>query len=296
LSGKKIVITGANGQLGQTLMRASMFGEHTLIPLTRQQLDISSQASVDSVLDSLVPDIIINAAAYTAVDAAESNRDAAYAINEDGPGNLANWVNNSAAKLIHVSTDFVFDGQGHRPYKTQDKTRPVSVYGSSKLAGERKVLDILGQKASIVRTAWLYSPFNSNFVKTMLRLMGERDSLSVIDDQVGTPCSSFSLARCLAAIIESDSCGGVYHWTDAGVASWYDFAVAIQNEALTLGLLEQAIAITPITTEQYPTPARRPAYSVLDKHETLQQISVTQRHWREELKDVLIALSGREQG
>jgi len=296
LSGKKIVITGASGQLGQTLMRASMFGGHTLIPLTRQQLDISSQASVDSVLDSLAPDIIINAAAYTAVDAAESNRDAAYAINADGPGNLANWVNNSAAKLIHVSTDFVFDGQGHRPYKTHDKTGPVSVYGSSKLAGEQKILDILGHKASIVRTAWLYSPFNSNFVKTMLRLMSERDSLSVIDDQVGTPCSTFSLARCLAAIIEGDSSGGVYHWTDAGVASWYDFAVAIHSEALALGLLERPIVITPITTEQYPTPARRPAYSVLDKHETLQQISATQRHWREELKDVLIALSGREQG
>lgn len=296
MSGKKIVITGASGQLGQTLMRASMFGEHTLIPLTRQQLDISSQASVDSVLASLAPDIIINAAAYTAVDAAESDRDAAYAINEAGPAHLANWVKNSDAKLIHVSTDFVFDGQGHRPYRTHDKTGPVSVYGSSKLAGEHKVLDILGHKASIVRTAWLYSPFNSNFVKTMLRLMSERDSLSVIDDQVGTPCSTFSLARCLAAIIENDSSGGVYHWTDAGVASWYDFAVAIYSEALALGLLEKPIIITPITTEQYPTPARRPAYSVLDKHETLQQISATQRHWREELKDVLIALSGREQG
>jgi dTDP-4-dehydrorhamnose reductase len=296
LSEKKIVITGANGQLGQTLMRSSLVEGHTLIPLTRQQLDISNQASVVAVLDSLAPDVIINAAAYTAVDAAESNRDAAYAINDAGPAGLAMWAKNSDAKLIHVSTDFVFDGLGHRPYRTHDKTGPMSVYGSSKLAGEQKILGTLGDQASIVRTAWLYSPFNNNFVKTMLRLMNERDSLSVIDDQIGTPCSTFSLGRCLAAIVDSDCSGGVYHWTDAGVASWYDFAVAIQNEALTLGLLERAITITPITTEQYPTPARRPAYSVLDKHETLQKISSTQRHWREELIDVLIALSSRNQG
>lgn len=290
-TGKKIVITGAGGQLGQTLLLSDLATQHTLILLGRQALNIADVDSVNAVLASHRPDYIINAAAYTAVDGAESDSDNAFAINETGPENLALWASNNKAQLIHVSTDFVFDGKGHRPYKTGDQVGPISVYGRSKLAGEQKISQILGTRASIVRTAWLYSPFNSNFVKTMLRLMAERDSLSIIDDQIGTPSSTASLARCLGAIVNSESPGGIYHWTDAGVASWFDFAVAIHNEALSIGLLKRGIAIHPIPTEKYPTPAKRPAYSVLDKHATLQTLGCEQRHWREELKLVLNEIS-----
>lgn len=285
--GKRIVITGAGGQLGQTLLRSALATTHTLIPLGRDALNIADVVNVKAVLDQHKPDCIINAAAYTAVDAAETNEDLAFAINGTGPENLALWAFANAAHLIHVSTDFVFGGTAHSPYRTDDPVGPISVYGCSKLAGEQRVTDILGGSASIVRTAWLYSSLNNNFVKTMLRLMAERDTLGIIDDQIGSPCSTQSLARCLAAIVDLKNPGGVYHWTDAGVASWYDFAVAIHSEALAAGILKQAITINPIPTEKYPTPAKRPAYSVLDKHATLSRTGCENRHWREELQAVL---------
>lgn len=290
---KRIAITGANGQLGQTLLRSELAELHTLLPLGRKELDITDQASVAATLDSLKPDVIINAAAYTAVDAAETHAAEAYAINEQGVKHLARWAKGKPVHLIHVSTDFVFAGERNRPWQVDDPVSPISVYGQSKLAGEKMLTTLLPGKATIVRTAWLYSPYNTNFVKTMLRLMKERDVLHVVDDQVGTPCSTASLVGCLQAIVQRNKPGGVYHWTDAGVASWYDFAVAIQEEALALSLLDRAIPVNPIPTAKYPTPAKRPAYSVLDKSRALVELKCPQVHWREALRDVLKTLSER---
>lgn len=289
--GKRIAVTGANGQLGQTLMRSALFEEHVLLPLGRDDMDITDQAKVSATLDSLQPDIVINAAAYTAVDAAESNGEDAYSINEQGVKHLARWAKSSKAHLIHISTDFVFAGDRNRPYKVDDATGPISLYGQSKLAGEKMLATLLPGKATIVRTAWLYSPYNTNFMKTMLRLMRERDSLNVVDDQIGTPCSTQSLVSCLHAVIERNKPGAIYHWTDAGVASWYDFAVAIQEEAVALSILDEAIPINPISTEKYKTAAARPPYSVLDKSKALLELQCPQVHWREALRDTLRSLS-----
>jgi dTDP-4-dehydrorhamnose reductase len=291
--GKRIAITGANGQLGQTLMRSALFEQYVLLPLGRGDMDITDQAKVSAKLDALKPDIIINAAAFTAVDAAENQPEEAYSINEQGVKHLARWAKSKQAHLIHVSTDFVFAGDKHRPYKVDDATGPINLYGQSKLAGEKMLATLLPGKATIVRTAWLYSAYNTNFMKTMLRLMRERDSLNVVDDQIGTPCSTQSLVACLHAVVELNEPGAVYHWTDAGVASWYDFAVAIQEEALALSLLDHAIPINPISTEKYKTAAARPAYSVLDKSKALLELQCPQLHWREALRDTLRTLSER---
>ena len=288
---KRIVITGANGQLGQTLLRSSLFELHTLLPLGREDMDITVQADVSATLDALKPDVIINAAAYTAVDAAESNPGEAYNINEQGVKHLARWNKGKQCHLIHVSTDFVFAGDKNRPYRVDDPTQPLGIYGQSKLAGEKMLNEILPSKSTIVRTAWLYSPYNTNFMKTMLRLMREREELNVVDDQIGTPCSTASLVACLHAIVMAEKRAKVYHWTDAGVASWYDFAVAIQEEALAISLLEHAIPIHPISTEKYKTAATRPPYSVLDKSKALLDLECPQVHWREALRDVLRSLA-----
>lgn len=289
--GKRIVITGANGQLGQTLMRATAFELHTLLPLGREDMDITVQADVSATLDALKPDVIINAAAYTAVDAAETNAEQAYNINEQGVKHLARWCKDKPCHLIHVSTDFVFAGDKNRPYRIDDSTNPLSIYGQSKLAGEKMLAEILPSKSSIVRTAWLYSPYNNNFMKTMLRLMREREELNVVDDQIGTPSSTTGLVGCLHALVMAEKPGKLYHWTDAGVASWYDFAVAIQEEALAKSLLEHAIPIHPISSEKYKTAAVRPPYSVLDKSKALLDLECSQSHWREALRDVLRTLA-----
>ncbi|MDP1931962.1 MAG: dTDP-4-dehydrorhamnose reductase [Gammaproteobacteria bacterium] len=290
---KRIAITGANGQLGQTLIRSGFAELHMLLPLGREELDITDPASVAATLDSLKPDFIINAAAYTAVDAAETHAAEAYAINEQGVKHLARWAKGKPVHLIHVSTDFVFGGEKNRPYQVDDPVSPISVYGQSKLAGEKMLATLLPGKATIVRTAWLYSPWNTNFVKTMLRLMKERDVLHIVDDQIGTPCSTASLVGCLQVVVNRNKPGSIYHWTDAGVASWYDFAVAIQEEALALSLLDRAIPVNPIPTAKYPTPAKRPAYSVLDKSKALVELGCPQVHWREALRAVLKQLSER---
>lgn len=290
---KRIAITGANGQLGQTLVRCELAESNQLFPLGRAELDITDQTSVTATLEALKPDIVINTAAYTAVDAAESHAADAYAINEQGVKHLARWCKSSGAHLIHISTDFVFSGEKNQPYRVDDPVAPLSIYGQSKLAGEQMIAALLPGKASIVRTAWLYSPYNTNFMKTMLRLMREREVLYVVDDQIGTPCSTATLAQCLQALVRSDMPGGIYHWTDAGVASWYDFAVAIQEEALALSLLDRAIPVHPIPTVKYPTPARRPAYSVLDKSRALTELACPQVHWRAALRDVLKRMSER---
>lgn len=283
----KIVLTGAQGQLGQTLQQT--LASHQLLPLTRSDLDISDENAVNQMLSDLRPDAIINAAAYTAVDAAETDDMTARAANATGPKNLARWAARNQVYLIHLSTDFVFSGTSSRPYTPDDQTDPLSIYGRSKLEGELHARYLAPEHCLVLRTSWVYSQFGSNFLKTMLRLMAEKDSLSVVADQIGTPSSTWGLARCIDACLQQKPIG-ILHWTDAGVASWYDFAVAIQDEALAAGLLSRAIPVRPIKSTDYPTAARRPAFSVLDKSKTVQALGCEQVHWRHELQQVMRAI------
>jgi dTDP-4-dehydrorhamnose reductase len=228
---------------------------------------------------------VVNAAAYTAVDLAEDQPAQAIAVNDTAVGVLASAASAAGCRLLHLSTDFVFDGKSNRAYLPSDPPNPLSVYGASKLGGERHVL---GAAAGIVlRTAWVYAAAGRNFVLTMLRLMRDRETLAVVCDQIGTPTWASGLAAAIWGLIETDAPGGVYHWTDLGVASWYDFAVAIQDEALERGLLSRAVPITPIASAAYPTRARRPAFSVLDSGATRALIQAPARHWRHNLRTLL---------
>jgi len=285
----KILITGAGGQVGWELQQTAPI-DVEIIALHRADLDIADQAAVMSVIKELQPDLVINAAAYTAVDKAEEEVDRAYTVNVEGAANIARAVEDCSARLIHISTDFVFDGTGTKPYLPGDEPKPSGVYGASKLQGERAVMAETSGRAVILRTAWVYSVHGSNFVKTMLRLMAEREELGVVDDQVGTPTWAKELAKTIWLIAGKTDMQGTYHWTDDGKASWYDFALAIQEEAYGLGLLQKMIPIKPIKTEEYPTPARRPAYSVLDKTSTLEALDCKAPHWRESLIKMLTEL------
>lgn len=283
----RVLIAGAGGQLGRALIATAPDGV-VLCPLATAQLDVTDLEEVSAVVGRERPQLIINAAAYTAVDKAEADRAHAFAVNARGAAHLAQAANACGARLLHVSTDYVFDGQASRPYRPLDACHPLGVYGTSKRAGEEAVLQF-GGDALIVRTAWLYGE-GRNFVHTMLRLMAERDTLGVVADQIGTPTWAHTLAQALWAAAARPQLRGIYHWTDAGVASWYDFAVAIQEEALALGLLRRVIPITPLRSEDYPTPARRPAYSVLDKTDAWRDFGVAPLHWRDALRRMLKGL------
>jgi dTDP-4-dehydrorhamnose reductase len=285
---QKIVIVGAGGQLGRELARSAPEGVACL-PLQRGELDIGDRQAVDGRLRQLAPAQVINAAAYTAVDRAESEPGLAWRINAEGAGYLAQACAEIGARLLHVSTDFVFDGEASHPYRPDAPTAPLGEYGRSKLAGEEAVLQAL-PGALVMRTAWVYSAFGGNFVKTMLRLMGEREELAVVDDQVGTPTWARGLAQALWAAAGRPQLGGIYHWTDAGVCSWYDFAVAISEEAQTTGLLQRPVTVRPIPASDYPTPARRPAYSVLDKRASWRDLGEAGSHWRQQLRAMLADL------
>jgi dTDP-4-dehydrorhamnose reductase len=285
----KVLIAGAGGQVGWELQQAAPTGIE-IIALQHADLDIADSSAVMSLVQQYQPDLVINAAAYTAVDKAEEETDKAYKVNTDGAANIARAVEDCSARLIHISTDFVFDGTGTKPYLPGDEPKPSGVYGASKLQGERAVMAETSGRAVILRTAWVYSVHGSNFVKTMLRLMAEREELGVVDDQVGTPTWAKELAKTIWLIAGKTDMQGTYHWTDDGKASWYDFALAIQEEAYGLGLLQKTIPIKPIKTEEYPTPARRPAYSVLDKASTLEALDCKAPHWRESLIKMLTEL------
>lgn len=291
----RIVLTGAGGQFGQTLVARwpdSLLSQYELIPLERSDLDIADAAAVHSTLDALKPALIINAAAYTAVDKAESESEAAFAINERGVANLAAA---STCPLIHLSTDFVFDGLASTPYTENAATAPLSVYGKSKLAGEKA---LLAQKpdAMIIRTSWLYSEYGANFVKTMLRLMSERDVLSIVHDQIGSPTSTHSLAAvvCSAASTRLNVAAmpkGIFHWSDGASITWFDFALEIQTQALALGLLKSPCTLRPIPTSEYPTPAARPLYSVMSRARARAEFDCPTNTWQAELTRCLLASS-----
>lgn len=283
----KVLITG-NGQLAWELTKIKPESVDVSL-LSRAELDITDRAACKKVLEAYKPDFLINAAAYTAVDKAESETEQAYLVNEQGASNLALACKAIDARLFHVSTDFVFDGAGSQPYTPESKPNPQGVYGASKLAGEEAALGCSSESV-VVRTAWLYSEHGSNFVKTMLRLMAEKPQLGVIVDQVGTPTWARGLASVLWSGIERNVPGGVYHWSDAGAASWYDFAIAIQDIGLELDLLPTAVPVNPIPSSAYPTPAKRPPYSVLDKSKTLEVFGVESVHWRRQLRSMMESL------
>lgn len=286
---KKVLITGGNGQLGYELQRTVPEG-YRCISTDVADLDITDVDAVNAYIAKTTPDIIINSAAYTAVDKAEEEKELAIAINTTGAANLAQVSKDKHIQFIQVSTDFVFDGKACSPYPVDAPTDPDGYYGLTKRDGDLLVQDILKEDAFIIRTSWLYSAHGNNFVKTMLRLMNERDTLGVIADQVGTPTWANSLAMAIWQAIKTEATG-MYHWSDAGVASWYDFAYAIMEEGVALGLLDKTIEINPITTADYPTPASRPCYSVLDKTSTWKALGVKSEHWRVALRQMMAELS-----
>jgi dTDP-4-dehydrorhamnose reductase len=282
----KALIVGCNGQLGQAL-KETVPDSVNYVGVDLPDLDITDLDAIREFMAQTAPGVIVNAAAYTAVDQAESERDKAAAVNVDGPSNLAQAAAELKARLIHISTDFVFDGESSIPYTADDPPNPLSVYGRTKRDGELGVLEALPNSALVIRTAWLYSKTGSNFVKTMLRLMNERDELRVVSDQVGTPTWAVSLARAVWGFVQAPDLAGIYHWTDDGVASWHEFASVIQEEALSLGLLNRAIPIKAITAADYPAAAKRPRYSVLDTASAVAALRLQPAHWRINLRSML---------
>jgi len=292
---RKALIFGKNGQLAWELQR-TVPSEFELTALGSAEINLVDAAQVADAIGEYAPDLVINAAAYTAVDKAETERDAAFALNRQAVANIADaLIGREGTALVHVSTDFVFDGEKSSPYTAEDKPNPVSVYGASKLAGESEIRNRDLGRALILRTSWVYSSHGNNFVKTMLRLMSdlERDHLNVVTDQFGTPTWAHSLAKAIwhagLTTLDSEEAVGakIYHWSDAGAASWYDFAVGIQELALERQILKRKIAINPIPHTAYPTPAARPSFSVLDKSGFEQTFGVQPAHWREQLGSML---------
>lgn len=286
----KVLITGGGGQLAARLILTRPEGIEA-IALGRTELDVADARSVTNTLLALQPDTVINTAAYTAVDRAESDVVAAAATNASGPANLAHAAMQAGIRLIHVSTDFVFDGVRGSAHLPGDPTRPVNEYGRSKALGEVGVRTVMQDAALILRTAWLYSAHGKGFLTTMLRLMRERGEVSVVCDQVGTPTSVDTLAHALWRAVAVPSFGGTHHFTDAGVASWYDLAVAISEEASQLRLIDRSVVVKPIRTDQYPTPASRPACSLLDKTSTVDGLGISLKHWRSALRDEMSRLA-----
>lgn len=275
-----ILVTGANGQLGNEMRRLGAVSPHNYLFTDVAELDITDAAAVGELMRRERIDIVVNCAAYTNVERAEEDEATAHVLNCEAVRNMAEAAAATGATLIHVSTDYVFDGQGHLPYREEDPTSPLGAYGRTKLAGEQAVIDS-GCKYLIFRTAWLYSEFGNNFLKTMLRLTAEREELKVVFDQIGTPTYAGDLALAIFAIIEGERYAGnegVYHFTNEGVTSWYDFAVEI---AAAAG--HDACRILPCHTAEFPTKAARPAYSVLDKTKVKRMFGIEIPHWRESM-------------
>jgi dTDP-4-dehydrorhamnose reductase len=280
----KVLVLGG-GQIAKAV-GAAVPAQHQVVTRTHSELDIVNEHAVARTLLEIKADWVVNAAAYTAVDLAEDQPALARAVNDTAVASLTRACAREGSRLLHLSTDFVFDGNSNRAYLPTDEPAPLSVYGASKLGGERHVSDA-GASGIVLRTSWVYAAVGKNFVLTMLRLMREKDRVSVVCDQIGAPTWAASAATAIWGLIDTAAKGGVYHWTDLGVASWYDFAVAIQDEALARGLLSRTIPITPIPSAAYPTLARRPAFSVLDTTSTRESIDVPVRHWRHNLGTML---------
>lgn len=290
MKNKKIIVTGANGQLGKelhALARAGLFagpdfaGDPTspddFVFLSKADLPIEDPERTRRFFENTRPDYCINCAAYTAVDKAETEKDLAFAINGEAVGTLAAACQRIGARLIHISTDYVFDGRSAVPLKEGNPTGPINIYGASKLQGEQLALE-QNKDTVIIRTSWVYSEFGNNFVKTMIRLMHEKERINVVDDQIGSPTYAANLAGVIGQIVTGGKfVPGVYHYSNEGQISWYDFALAIKE------IIESPCIVSPVTTAQYPTPARRPHYSLLDKGLIKATYGITIPEWRHSL-------------
>ena len=290
-----ILLTGCLGQLGSTIQlhwsASQLAASHELLAVDIDQLDLTDAEDVTAYLNQLKPAVIINAAAYTNVDGAETDEELAYAVNAEAVSCLVSWCAANPCRLIQVSTDFVFDGAQREPYKPDAAPAPLSVYGASKLAGENEILERLPQAGIIVRTSWLYSEFGGNFVKTMLRIMADKRELKVVNDQIGSPTSAHTLTQFLFELIQSETSSGMYHWTDGGEISWFDFAEAIYVQGKLAGLLANDVTIFPIPSAEYPTPATRPYYSVLDRSSSLALTGSEPQGWQSALQYVISSLA-----
>ena len=278
-----ILVTGSNGQLGNELRSLSdQYSAFHFIFLTKEELPVDNEKVVNDFFKSHTLHYCINCAAYTAVDKAEAEKEFAFSVNADAPGILAKACKENNTKLVHISTDYVFNGASTVPYKENDPTDPRSVYGASKLEGERKIIQA-NSDSIIIRTSWVYSEFGKNFVKTMLKLMKEKQEISVVNDQIGSPTYAADLAETIMKIISNCQLSianwihGIYNYSNDGIISWYNFALAIKE------LTGSHCKIDPIPTSQYPTPAKRPAYSVLDKTKIQQTFGIKLKDWKASL-------------
>ncbi|RYF31433.1 MAG: dTDP-4-dehydrorhamnose reductase [Comamonadaceae bacterium] len=299
----KILLLGATGQVGNALRRSlSTIGEvvattrdGTLDGVACETADIGDSDSLPALVERIAPDVVVNAAAYTAVDRAEQEPEVAFAANAEGPGRLAAACALRGARLVHYSTDYVFDGVSSRAYAEDDATAPLGVYGASKLAGEQAVRNSKADHL-IFRTAWVYGTHGHNFLRTMLRLGAEREELRVVADQIGSPTPSYLIADITAAAIARELTAGTYHLVTSGRTSWHAFAEAIMRQAVALGLLAKAPLVTAIATSDYPTPARRPSFSLLDNSRLSNALGLTFPDWETGLERVLQDLSKVDSG
>ncbi|MBB4127941.1 dTDP-4-dehydrorhamnose reductase [Xanthomonas translucens] len=297
------LVFGANGQVGQELLRA-LGASGPLLATTRsgrlpdgsacETADLDQPQTLGALLDRLQPTAVVNAAAYTAVDRAEQERDAALRANAEAPAAIASWCAAHGVPMVHYSTDYVFDGQSTRPYPEDAPTAPLNVYGATKLAGEAAIR-ASGAQHLIFRTAWVYAAHGSNFLRTMLRVGAERDELRVVADQAGTPTPAALIADVTAQILERRDVAqsGTWHLTASGETTWHGFAEAIFDEALAAGLLARAPRVLPIATAEYPTPAKRPAYSRLDISRLQRDFSLVLPEWRDGLRQVIGELAAQ---
>ncbi len=286
----KILITGCNGQLGSEIrLLEPLYPHHTFVNTDIEELDITNQLAVEDFVNRHGIDGIVNCAAFTAVDKAEEEKELCTTLNTVAPSFLAAAIHKRKGWLIHISTDYVFNGQHNQPYCEEDTPCPDSVYGNTKLAGELGVTKFC-PRTLIIRTAWLYSRFGHNFVKTMMRLGKERDRLGVVFDQTGTPTCAADLARAILSIIEQGVRPGVYHYSNEGVTSWYDFALAVHRLS---GI--DTCEVSPIHTSEYPTAATRPAYSVLDKTKIKRDFGLRIPHWEASLAETIRQIKQEEQ-
>jgi len=295
----RILVTGKNGQLGRSIHKLvntdskidNNQSSNEFIFVGREELDLSNESSISHYFDSNDRfDVIINCAAYTAVDKAEEEQELANQVNHLAVKQLAGIAKEQKAKLIHISTDYVFDGTGSKPYKETDKTNPINVYGKTKLAGEKALQEIMPTNAMIIRTSWVYSEYGNNFVKTMLRLGKERDEINVVSDQIGSPTYATDLAKAILKIIDNrdyqdkDRATEIYHHSNKGEISWYDFT----KEIFKLAKID--CKVSPITTEQYPTPAKRPRNTLMSKDKIIEEFSLEILDWKKSLETCITIL------
>ena len=287
-SQKNILVTGANGQLGQEFQQLEKnFPSLNFLFVSKNELSIADENAVDAFFKNNQIDICINCAAYTAVDKAEKDKETAIAVNAIAVGYLAKACKNLNAKFIHISTDYVFDGKGGKPFTENDQTNPVNFYGQTKLSGELNAIKE-NEETIIIRTAWVYSSFGNNFVKTMIRLMNERESIGVVNDQYGCPTFAADLAQAIMQIIVGNNfIAGIYHYSNKGKISWYDFAKEISQQ------INSHCVVNEITTSQFPTPASRPSYSVLDTSKIAETFNITIPEWKESLQKCLALLKSQ---